>query len=117
MWFIVFIVMAYAITGGLEAAFITDTIQGIFIIILSFLLIPFALLKISEIYNGDGIFDSFRIIHEQLPESAFEIFGSPTAIDFTWYYILALAVMGTLNVVIQPNSLVANGSASRYCNL
>ena len=111
MWFIVFIVMAYAITGGLEAAFITDTIQGIFIIILSFLLIPFALFKISEIYNGDGIFDSFRIIHEQLPESAFEIFGSPTAIDFTWYYILALAVMGTLNVVIQPNSLVANGSA------
>ncbi len=111
MWLIVLIVMAYAITGGLEAAFITDTIQGVFIIILSFILIPFALFKISAIYNGDGIFDSFRIIHEQLPESAFEIFGSPTAIDFTWYYILALAIMGTLNVVIQPNSLVANGSA------
>ena len=111
MWLIVFIVMAYAITGGLEAAFITDTIQGIFIIILSFILIPFALIKINAIYNGNGIYDSFRIIHEQLPESAFEIFGSPTAIDFTWYYILALVVMGTLNVVIQPNSLVANGSA------
>lgn len=111
MWFIVFIVMAYAITGGLEAAFITDTIQGIFIIILSFILIPFALIKINAIYNGNGIYDSFRIIHEQLPESAFEIFGSPTTIDFTWYYILALVVMGTLNVVIQPNSLVANGSA------
>ena len=111
MWFIVFVVMAYAITGGLEAAFITDTIQGIFIIILSFLLIPFALIKINAVYYGDGVFDSFRIIHEQLPESAFEIFGSPTAIDFTWYYILALAVMGTLNVVIQPNSLVATGSA------
>lgn len=111
MWLIVLIVMAYAITGGLEAAFITDTIQGIFIIILSFILIPFALLKINTIYNGDGILDSFRIIHEQLPESAFEIFGSPSTIDFTWYYILSLAVMGTLNVVIQPNSLVANGSA------
>ncbi|MEN8192380.1 MAG: sodium:solute symporter family protein [Bacteroidota bacterium] len=111
MWFIVFIVMAYAITGGLEAAFITDTIQGIFIIILSFILIPFSLSKINAIYGGDGIGDSFRIIHEQLPESAFEIFGSPAAIDFTWYYILALAIMGALNVVIQPNSLVANGSA------
>jgi len=111
MWFIVFIVMAYAITGGLEAAFLTDTIQGIFIIILSIILIPFALLKINSIYNGDGLFDAFHIIHQQLPESAFEIFGSPSAIDFTWYYILALAVMGTLNVVIQPNSLVANGSA------
>jgi len=111
MWFIVIIVMAYAITGGLEAAFLTDTIQGIFIIILSLLLIPFALLKINSIHNGDGLFDAFHIIHQQLPESAFEIFGSPSAIDFTWYYILALAVMGTLNVVIQPNSLVANGSA------
>ena len=29
---IVLAVIAYAVTGGLEAAFITDTIQGIFII-------------------------------------------------------------------------------------
>ena len=111
IWIIVACVMAYAVTGGLEAAFITDTIQGIFIIILSLILIPFSLNKISALYAGEGIHDAFRIMHSQLPESTFEIFGSPAAMDFTWYYIFALAIMGTLNVVIQPNSLVANGSA------
>jgi SSS family solute:Na+ symporter len=40
-------VMIYAIAGGLEAAFLTDTIQGIFIIFLSFMLIPFSLSKIN----------------------------------------------------------------------
>jgi len=31
--------------------------------------------------------------------------------DFTWYYIAALTLMITINVVIQPNVLIANGSA------
>jgi SSS family solute:Na+ symporter len=111
IWLIVFAVMAYALVGGLEAAFITDTIQGIFIIFLSIILIPFALYKISTVYGGQNIFDAFAIMHDHLPESLFEIFGSPTTIDFTWYYIFAIAFMGTLNVVIQPNALIANGSA------
>ena len=68
-------------------------------------------MKISYRYGGDRITDAFSIMHDHLPESTFEIFGSPTTIDFTWYYILAIAFMGLLNVVIQPNSLIANGSA------
>ena len=111
IWIIVLAVIAYAVTGGLEAAFITDTIQGVFIIILSLILIPFSLYQISYRFGGDNIGDAFSILHSHLPESVFEIFGSPTTIDFTWYYILAIAFMGTLNVVIQPNSLIANGSA------
>lgn len=111
VWTICLIVLIYAITGGLEAAFLTDTIQGIFIIILSLMFIPFSLAKINATFGGTHFFDAFRIMHEQLSESQFEIFGSPNTIDFTWYYILALAIMGTLNVVIQPNSIVANGSA------
>jgi len=52
-----------------------------------------------------------RTIHAQLPDSYFEIFGSPHTIDFTWYYILALSAMATLTVVVQPNQLIASGSA------
>lgn len=111
IWTICLIVLIYAITGGLEAAFITDTIQGIFIIILSLMFIPFSLAKINMIFGGSNLLDAFQTMHEQLSESQFEIFGSPNSIDFTWYYILVLAIMGTLNVVIQPNSIVANGSA------
>lgn len=105
------IVMLYAIAGGLEAAFITDMIQGMFIIVLSILLIPFGWSKISEMHGGSGLFDAPRIIHERLPSAYFEVFGSPHAIDFLWYYIIAISVLAMLVVPIQPNFLVANGAA------
>lgn len=105
------VVMVYAVAGGLEAAFLTDTIQGIFIILLSIILIPFSLAKINSLYGGNGLMDALRTVHQQLSESTFEIFGSAANVDFTWYYIAALTLMGTINVVIQPNMIVANGSA------
>lgn len=105
------VVLLYAVAGGLEAAFITDTIQGIFILILSIMLIPFAWAKINTIYGGDGIMGALTTIHDMLPESYFEILGSPNSIDFTWYYILALTVMITVNLGVQANQLVTTGSA------
>lgn len=111
IWVVCIVVMLYAIAGGLEAAFLTDTLQGIFIIILTLLLFPFAWTKINTIYGGNGFMDAMRTMHAQLPQSYFEIFGSPVTQDFTWYYIVALTLMITVNVVIQPNSLIATGSA------
>ncbi|MBW8034872.1 MAG: sodium:solute symporter family protein [Planctomycetes bacterium] len=111
IWVVCFIVMIYAVAGGLEAAFLTDTLQGIFIIILSIILFPFAWAKINLMYGGSGAGDALRTMHTQLPESYFELFGSPAAQDFTWYYIAALTFMVTINVVIQPNSMIATGSA------
>lgn len=111
IWIVCGVVLVYAVAGGLEAAFLTDALQGIFIIILSVLLFPFAWSKINSSYGGSGPLDALETVHAQLPESFFEIFGSPAAMDFTWYYIAALTVMVTINVVIQPNSLVATASA------
>lgn len=111
IWIVCGVVMLYAVTGGLEAAFLTDTLQGIFIIILTLLLFPFGWSKINSMFNGSGPLDALRTVHTQLPESYFEIFGTPATMDFTWYYIAALTFMVTINVVIQPNSLVATGSA------
>jgi SSS family solute:Na+ symporter len=111
IWAVCLIVVVYAVAGGLEAAFLTDTVQGIFIILLSVMLIPFAMARINLVYGGSGPADALATVHARLPQSFFEVFGSPAAIDFTWYYIAALAVMGTINVVIQPNSIVATGSA------
>lgn len=105
------IVLVYAVAGGLHAAFLTDTLQGTFILILSVMLLPFAFVKISNLYGGSGALDAFRIMHEKLPESFFEVMGSPSNIDFTWYYILALSVMLTINVMVDPNQLTAIGSA------
>jgi SSS family solute:Na+ symporter len=111
IWIVCGIVLIYAVAGGLEAAFLTDTLQGIFIIILTLILFPFAFSKINTVFGGSSVTDALRTMHAQLPQSYMEIFGSPVTQDFTWYYIAALMMMVTVNVVIQPNSLVANGSA------
>ncbi|MFC1650605.1 sodium:solute symporter [Candidatus Latescibacterota bacterium] len=111
IWIVCLIVLVYTVTGGLMAAFISDTVQGVFIIILTFLLIPFAWAKINLIYGGNSFYDALRTIHYQLPESYFDIFGSPSAMDFTWFYILSIGIMSALNTPVQPNALVAIGSA------
>jgi len=111
VWITAIIILAYAMTGGLTAAFISDTIQGMFIILLSILLLPFAMARINSIHGGSGLFDAMHSIHRQLPESFFDIFGSPTSIDFTWYYIVAITLMAAINVVVQPNTIIATGSA------
>ena len=41
----------------------------------------------------------------------FEIFGSPTLIDFTWYYILAVSLVAGITTITQPNMLVTNAAA------
>lgn len=111
VWFICVVVVLYTALGGLEAAFYTDMLQGLFIIALSFILIPFALSAINTAYGGSGMMSALHHLHQRLPESFFEVFGSPSALDFTWYYILVAAVVSGLTVVAQPNQLVTAGAA------
>jgi len=105
------IALTYSVTGGLKAAFVTDLVQGILILVLSVLLLPFAWVKINGIYGGSGFVDAMRTLHIELPESFFEVLGSPTTIDFTWYYILTATVMVTVNLGVQANQLTTSGSA------
>lgn len=105
------IIVIYGSMGGLAAAFWTDLIQGVFIIILSVILLPFAMYRVVNQY-GDGSWgSSFDVLHQRLPQSAFEVFGSPSAIDFTWYFIIAASLLSMANTAVQPNQLVAIGSA------
>ena len=111
MWIVALIVILYAVMGGLEAAFLTDTLQGVFILILSVLLMPFALFKINDVFGGSGLGGIIEAARSQLPQAAFEIWGSPAMVDFTWYYMIALLIMIQINVAIQANQLTACGSA------
>ncbi len=111
IWVVCLIVLLYAIMGGLEAAFYTDMLQGFFIIVLSIVLIPFSWAKIKSVYgSGDGE-SALQILHAKLPESFFEIFGAPTLIDFTWYFIITASLIAGITVVTQPNQLVTNAAA------
>lgn len=111
IWSICLLVMAYTALGGLEAAVYTDMLQGIFIILLSIILIPFALMDINLEYGGSGAMNALGSLHDNLPESMFEVFGSPQTIDFTWYFIFTVALVSGMTVVTQPNQLVTAGAA------
>ncbi len=111
VWIVAGIVLGYAVMGGLEAAFLTDTIQGVCIIILSIILLPFAFIKANEVFGTTGLSGVIEVARSQLPQSAFEIWGSPSMQDFTWYFILASFVMLNINVAIQPNQVTCSGSA------
>jgi len=111
IWSICFLVLIYTILGGLEAAVYTDLLQGVFIIILSIILLPFAWSAINNLYGGEGMLQALNHLHTQLPEDTFEIFGAPQTIDFTWYFILTVALVSGITVVTQPNQLVTAGAA------
>ncbi len=111
IWFVALIVILYAAFGGLEAAFLSDTLQGILILVLSLLLLPFAYFKIQDVFNVEGLQGVIETAKSKLPESAFEIWGSPAMTDFTWYYLLAIMITLLLTTCVQANQLVATGSA------
>lgn len=111
LWIVALIVVLYSVSGGLEAAFLTDTLQGIFILVLSFLMLPFAGAKINAVFGGSGISGIIDAARARLSAENFELWGSPAMVDFTWYYIIVLLIMSQINVAVQANQLVASGSA------
>ncbi|OQA02865.1 MAG: Sodium/pantothenate symporter [Planctomycetes bacterium ADurb.Bin401] len=111
VWVVCAVVLLYAVVGGVLAAFIIDMIQGMFIILLSVMLLPFAWAKINKTYGGSGLIDALATIHHKLPDAFFQIFGAPQTPDFTWYYIITLSFMAAITVVVQPTGAVLAGSA------
>ena len=72
------VVLGYGIAGGLTAAYWTDLIQGLCIILLSVLLVPFGLAELVRQFGDpatEGIGAGFRILHEQLPVERFDLLG------------------------------------------
>ena len=89
--------VTYSIIGGLVAAVITDFIQGIFILILSFLLIPFAL-------NAAG---GISAIHDGLPAEMFS-FIAPS--EITLFFIVMVVINGLVSIVVQPHHMAVGGA-------
>ncbi len=105
------VTLFYASIGGLAAAFMVDLVQGMFIILLSILLIPFAMMKINLHHGSEGILGAFTTMHKVLPASFMEIWGSPSLIEFSWFWIVGFSVMVVLATAVQANQMTACGSA------
>ncbi|HQJ75975.1 MAG TPA: sodium:solute symporter family protein [Bacteroidota bacterium] len=109
--FIAFFVFLYATGGGLKAAVYTDFLQSIFIIILTILLLPFAMIKLNSTFGTAGFLGPFNVIHTVLPESMFEIFGSPMWVEFTWYNVIIIMFINLAGNIAFSNNLVVSGAA------
>lgn len=95
------IVGIYTMMGGFRAAAITDSIQGVLIVIFSFILIPLGLSKIG----------GFSGLHAAVPDYMFDLFGSGTLSDYGWYTILAMVIANLVSIVAVSTGMQTSGSA------
>ncbi|MBK8504903.1 MAG: sodium:solute symporter family protein [Saprospiraceae bacterium] len=93
--------MVYSFFGGLVAAAHTEFIQGLFIIVLSFLLIPSGLREIG----------GFSEMRQVLPADFFLLFSKETGLGA--FTIAMLAVNGLVGITAQPHmmSMFATGES------
>src|SRR5208282_55829 len=67
VWGIIAVVFIYAIAGGLRAAVWTNTVHGLLILILSVILIPFAIAKLNAAHGASGLLAAGKALHAELP--------------------------------------------------
>lgn len=87
----------YGLAGGIIAAVVTDLIQGVLILVLSFMLIPFAI-------NAAG---GIGAIHSGLPERMFSLVAPQ---EITLFFIVMAVINGLVGVVIQPHHMAVGGA-------
>ncbi|MCC9603847.1 sodium:solute symporter family protein [Stieleria sp. JC731] len=113
------VVILYGVLGGLTAAYWTDLIQGLFIILLSVMLIPYGLWELVKKYGDSetqGIMDGFAILHQRVSADYFNLFNGPSAGEFPLQYILALSVLGMVGIVVQPHFIATGGGSAKSEN-
>jgi len=82
----------YGVAGGLSAAIVTDFIQGILTVILSFLILPFALQMVGGM---TGLRETIQDPH---------MFSLVAPEKITTFYIAVIAINGLVGFVTQPPS-------------
>ncbi len=110
------IVIAYGVLGGLTAAYWTDLLQGMCIIVLSILLIPFGLSALVEKFGDPetmGVMDGFTIMHERVSPEYFNLFGGPSSSEFPVGYIISLSLIALVGIVVQPHFIATGGGSAK----
>ncbi|MCX6170277.1 MAG: sodium:solute symporter family protein [Ignavibacteriales bacterium] len=95
--FVTIFFLAYSVIGGLRSALVINLVQGLFILIFSFLLIPFA------ISAGGGI----TAIKAQLPAHMFSFVAPKEA---TLFFIIMVVINGLIGIVVQPHHMALGGA-------
>lgn len=128
---IALLVVIYGVLGGLRAAYWTDLIQGLCIILLSVILVPYGLQQLA-VTHGDQqtqvliaehghdsamvAMDGFRVMHNRVPETYFQIFGGPRSSEFPLHYIISLTLLALMGIVVQPHFIATGGGSAKSEN-
>lgn len=93
----------YSFFGGLVASAYTDFVQGLLIIVLSFMLIPLGLREVG----------GFAGLHAALPADFFQLYSDRSQLDA--FTIAMLAINGLVGICAQPHTLTmcATGRSER----
>jgi Na+/proline symporter len=87
----------YGVAGGLGAAVLTDFIQGLLTILLSFILLPYALKAVG----------GFTGLHAALPDDAFRLVA-PGEIGL--FYIVMITINALIGAGTQPHAMPCYGA-------
>jgi Na+/proline symporter len=98
----------YGVAGGLVAAAVTDFVQGIFIVLLSFLVLPFGLPKVG----------GFAGLHHALKPNYFTVFGAAGG-ELSAFNVTILVVTGLIGIVAQPHmmAVASTGKTEWNCRI
>lgn len=90
--------VAYGVAGGLNAAIVTDLIQGLLTIVLSFLLLPFAFQTVGGMSG----------LRESIANP--EVFAVVAPSEITMLYIIVITINAIIGWVTSPYSMAMCGA-------
>ena len=93
IWAITVMFVVYGVAGGLNAAISTDLVQGILTVVMSFLILPFALDAVGGLAGLKSL----------VSEPAFFDIVAPGEIGL--FYIIVISLNGLVGWVTQPHTL------------
>ncbi|MBI5759085.1 MAG: sodium:solute symporter family protein [Planctomycetales bacterium] len=91
---------SYIMAGGLMAAAYTDFLQGVMIIVLSFLLVPVGLDAIG----------GMAALHEKLGPAMLAVTAPPGTKEGNVWFVLSMSLLGLSGIVAQPHVMTSTGS-------
>ncbi len=98
IWGMTLLFVLYGLAGGLNADIITDLIQGVLTVVLSFLILPFAL-------DAVGGLDGLRTMVDD--PAVFDIVAPG---EINAFYIMVIAFNGLVGWVTQPHNMAVSAA-------
>ncbi len=89
--------LLYGLIGGLQAIVITDLIQGVLTLIMSFMILPYAFFRVG----------SLSAVHNGLPQHMFDLVAAG---EMNLFFVTMIVINGLVGVVVHPHHMAINGS-------